>query len=217
MELSRCNTRCEQALFFSEKLARPKLCLYRLNGRYYGLRMDALANDIIMVWAWILWHTDALAHGHDHGWGMDAAANRCSVARCDFSLGLDALANGRCCLWCWVLCFGLGCSRKRMLSRWTLLCFGFGCSAKRMLRQMDVLIIALCLAALANACSGKWTLLRSGHACFGKRPEWGKRGGLNPVAAHGVIRYCNNLCQPGAIQFVLLDCTFREPLESDHT
>ena len=69
-------------------------------------------------------------------------------------------------------------------------------------------IQSVCLYRLNGRCYGL------GTGALANRPQWGKRRRariLNPAAADCVIRY---LCQPRLTQSVLLDNTFREPLET---
>ena len=89
--------------------------------RYYGLGMDALVavcsgnTNVIMVWAWMLWISDALGTQRYCGLGMDALVIVCS--------GNTNVIM----VWAWMLWF------SDALGTRALLWFGHECSGYRML------------------------------------------------------------------------------------
>ena len=79
-----------------------------------------------MVWAWLLWSSDAVLHERYHGLCMDALVTACSRTF------WDALV--------------IGCGRTG-----TLLWFGHGCSGHRMQSNVNVILAFAWMLRSSNA------------------------------------------------------------------
>ena len=75
--------------------SQTRTCLWFGHG-CSGHRMQSDTN-MLMVWAWMLWSSDAVRHEHAYGLGMDALVIRCFQKRAE-------------------KCFGHGCPGHRMQS-----------------------------------------------------------------------------------------------------